>query len=152
MNEASVTVFKNFATSFRKILFFAERCNSSSSTSNDSSVPLWGRFVSHTFLLVMQAQARRIWDTTRYNEHHLFLNVPETPTQLPRRSDKVTRNCAKVTQTGSETVRICPFRGCANKPSFGLIQSKTSANPYLAGVLLDAQAGDCASDHQLLDF
>jgi hypothetical protein len=65
---------------------------------------------------------------------------------------KVAQNCAKVTQTVSETVGICVFLGFEKKPSFGLIQSKTSGNPYVAGVLLDAQAGDCTGNHQLLNF
>ena len=53
------------------------------------------------------------------------------------RQAKLTQNCAKVTQTVSETVGICVFLGFVKKPSFGLIKSKTSGNPYVAGVLLD---------------
>ena len=53
---------------------------------------------------------------------------------------ELAQNCAKVTQTVSETVGICVFLGFVRKPSFGLIQSKASGNPYVAGVLLDAQA------------
>ena len=68
------------------------------------------------------------------------------------RSAEPTQNCVKVTQTVSETVGICVFSGFVKKPCFGLIQSKTSGNPYLAGVLLDAQAGDSASNHQLLNL
>jgi hypothetical protein len=44
------------------------------------------------------------------------------------------------------------FWGFVKKPNLGLIQSKTSGNPYVAGILLDAQAGDCASNHQLLNL
>ena len=44
------------------------------------------------------------------------------------------------------------FLGFLKKPSFGLIQSKTSGNPYIAGVLLDAQARDCTGNHQLLNL
>jgi hypothetical protein len=44
------------------------------------------------------------------------------------------------------------FLGCVRKPSFGLIQSKASGNPYVAGVLFHAQAGDCSSNNQLLDL
>jgi hypothetical protein len=57
-----------------------------------------------------------------------------------------------VTQTVSETVGICVYLGFVRKPSFGLIQSKASGNPYVVWVLFDVQAGDCASNHQLLNL
>ena len=44
------------------------------------------------------------------------------------------------------------FLGFVKKPGFELIQSKDSGNPYVAGVLFDAQAGDCTGNHELLDF
>jgi len=52
----------------------------------------------------------------------------------------------------SETVGIWVFLGFLKKPSLVLIQSKTSGNPYVAGVLFDAQPGDCSRDHKLLDL